>query len=102
MRFRLVCLISLVVRYCRNPSCCLSADNLLHSHARWMLISPLRKASKSSDCAVVSSCLTLLTFPTDTPALAAISVRTSTLSLLSILTNLCFVQLLADWSAPSP
>ena len=47
-----MCLISLVVRYCLNPSCCFSVDNLLHCHARWMLISPLRKASKSSDCVV--------------------------------------------------
>ena len=32
MRIRLVRLMSLVIRYCLNPSVCFSTDNLLHRH----------------------------------------------------------------------
>ena len=63
-----------------NASRCFSGDALLHSHARWMLISPLSNACRISGGAVLVSCLTLVTFPTDTPAAAAISHRTLSLS----------------------
>ncbi len=59
---------------------CSGGAFLLNNQPRLMLISPSRTALSSSGAAVVLSCWTLLTFPTDARALGAIRDCTSTLS----------------------
>jgi len=49
------------------------------TEARWMLTSPSRSACRSPGDACIVSCLTLDTFPADTPAATAILDRTSNL-----------------------